>query len=122
MLFHDCPDCAPASASRRGFLAGIGAAEFPRGFDERFKYSIEIRCGSSDDSKYLACRSELLARLSQLITQPFDLGCHARIPGRVLVGWPWPRPLDHFASPSRGRTQRLAPASVSSTGCRRTTL
>src|SRR4051794_7755411 len=26
MLFHHCPDCAPAALSRRGFMAGLGAA------------------------------------------------------------------------------------------------
>ncbi len=26
MLFHNCPACAPGGASRRGFLAGLGAA------------------------------------------------------------------------------------------------
>ena len=26
MLFHNCPDCSPATSSRRQFLAGLGAA------------------------------------------------------------------------------------------------
>src|SRR5262249_13529409 len=70
------------------YVSSICAAELPRGFNDRLKHSLEVRCGSCDDGKNLARRSELLARLRQLITQPFDLGCHPRIDGWVLVGQP----------------------------------
>ena len=98
----------------------MGTAELPRGFDDRFEYCLEIRCGSSDDGKNLARRGELLAHLSQLIAQPFDLGCHPRIDGRILIGWLSLVPLGHSASPTRC-TQGHTLGPVSSHGGRHTT-
>src|ERR1700748_794011 len=87
------------SAVSQEYLSGIGTAELPRGFDDRFKYSVKIRCGSSDDGKDLTRRSELLAHLGQLIGQPFGLGCYLRINGRVLIDRLSLIALDHSATP-----------------------
>ena len=81
------------------YLSGIGTAELPRGFDDRFKYPLKIRCGSSDDGQNLARGTKLLAHLSQLISQPFGLGCYLRINGFVLAGWLLLVSLDHSATP-----------------------
>ena len=119
---HPGAVCEPVPASiHQEYLSGIGTAELPRGFEDRFKYSLKIRCGSSDDGKNLARRSELLAHLSKLITQPFGLGCHSRIDGRVLIGRLSLVPLDHSASPLRGVPKGITFAPVSSPGSRRTT-
>ena len=109
------------SPSTRYTCSGIGTAELPRGFDDRLKYSLKIRCRSSDDGKNLACRTELLAHLSQLISQPFGLGCYLRMNGRVLIGRLSLVPLDHSATPLRGVPERVTFAPVSSHGNRQTT-
>jgi hypothetical protein len=103
------------------YLSGIGTAELPRGFDDGFKYSLKIRCGSSDDGKNLARRTELLAHLIQLTSQPFDLGCYLRINGRVLISRLSLVPIDHSATPLHGVPESITFAPVSSPGNRHTT-
>jgi len=97
---HPGAVCKPVPVSiHQVYTCGIGTTELPRGFDDRLKYTVKIRCGSSDDGKNLACRTELLAHLSQLISQPFGLGCYLRMNGRVLIGRLSLVPLDHSATP-----------------------
>ena len=81
------------------YMSGVGATELARGFDDRLKYSLEIGCRSCEDGKNLARRSKLLTCLSKLNIQPFDLGCHPPIDGRILVGQTWLVALGHSASP-----------------------
>ena len=64
---------------------------------------------------------ELLAHLGQLISQPFDLGWHLRINGRVLIGRLPLVPLDHSATPYAVYRTSITFAPVSSPGHPRTT-